>query len=262
MQKKLKTGIIVFLCLFNLAVQAQKEKVKEKDGKVKEKSSVTGAQNIIKINLPALVLKNFSVQYERQVGRKTSVALNVRTIPFGKLPLQNSFNDLVDNSDVQYDQFKLGSFGLVPEFRYYLSRKGALHGFYVGPFFNYSNYKMNLPITYQNGATNKTGIFNGKLNAYTGGIQFGTQFSLGKNVVLDWWILGPNFGSARGTLTFAGQLSTQEQADLRQELEDLKNDAPLNTIKSYTVNANGATVVAQGPWAGLRGLGLSLGIRF
>jgi hypothetical protein len=53
----------------------------------------------------------------------------------------------------------------------------------------------------------------------------------------------------------------QEQSDLKTNLEDLKNNAPLNTIKSYTVNGNGASVTAKGPWGGLRGLGFCLGIR-
>jgi hypothetical protein len=189
------------------------------------------------------------------------VALQLHTIPFGKLPLESTFKSSVDNSDVEFNKFKFGSFGVVPEFRYYLSRKGALHGFYIGPFFSYTNYKMELPISYTSGATNKTGIFTGKLNAATGGLQFGAQFSLGKNVVLDWWILGPNYGSATGTLNFVGTLTNAERDDLQTELNDLKNDAPLNTIKSAVATNNGATIVAKGPWGGLRGLGINLGIR-
>ncbi|MDB5198978.1 MAG: hypothetical protein JWO92_941 [Chitinophagaceae bacterium] len=247
MQKMLKLVFLFPLYFICLAVNAQKEK-----------ETVTEKKNIVKINLPALVFKNISLQYERKVGKRTSVAAGVRFIPLGKLPFQNTFKDLGNNSDVQYDQFKLGSFGIVPEFRYYVGKKGALHGFYIGPFFSYTNYKMNLPIKYNT----KTGIFNGELKAITGGLQFGAQFSLGKNVVLDWWILGPNYGSATGTLAFSATLTAQEQSDLKTELENLKNDAPLNTIKSYTVNSSGASVVAKGPWGGLRGLGFSLGFKF
>ena len=244
--KKMILSILLLTCVSG-AIAQQKDEAEQK--------------NIVKINLFALALKNISIQYERAVGKRTSVAVNVHTIPFGKLPFQNTFKDITDNSDIKYDQFKLGSFGVVPEFRYYVGKKGVLHGFYIGPFFTYNTYKMNLPITYTSGTTTKTGIFDGKLNAVTGGLQLGSQFSLGKNVVLDWWIFGPNYGSANGTLNFAAALTPAEQADLDQAIKDLKNDLPFDAIKSHTVSSTGAVVNVKGPWGGLRGLGFSLGIR-
>lgn len=245
--------LLVLLIFSNQAISQQKIKIKQ-TGTVNDK------KNIVKINLPALLFKNISVQYERQIGKRTSVAANFHAIPFGELPFQSVFKDIGNSSEVQYSQFKLGSFGVVPEFRYYVGRKGALHGFYIGPFINISNYKLNLPISYSNNT--RTGIFDGTLNSVTGGLQLGAQFRLGKNVTLDWWILGPNYGSANGTLNLSTALSPSEQSDLRTQLENFKNDAPLNTIQSYTVSSTGASVVAKGPWGGLRGLGLNLGIRF
>ena len=253
MQKTIKIGAIFYLCFLCFTVNAQKEKNVQKE-------KVTEKKNIVKINLPALAFKNISLQYERKIGKRTSIAVNVHTIPFGQLPFQSTFKNIGNSSDVQYDQFKLGSFGVVPEFRYYVGRKGALHGFYIGPFVSISNYKMNLPINYNNNT--KTGIFDGKLNATTGGLQLGAQFSLGKKVVLDWWILGPNYGSANGTLNFTGTLTQVDQDDLKTQLEKIKNDAPLNAITSYSVSSTGASVVVKGPWGGLRGLGFSLGFRF
>ena len=256
MLKTIKTGTFFYLCFICFAATAQE--VKE----VKDERPAMAKKNVIKINLPALAFKNISVQYERAMGKRTSLALNVRTIPFGKLPFQNTFKDITDNPDVRYDQFQVGSFGIVPEFRYYVGKRGALHGFYIGPFVSYSNYKMDLPVTYTSGTTTKTGVFNGKLNAVTGGLQLGAQFSLGKNMVLDWWILGPNYGSSDGTLSFTSTLTPQEQADLDQAIKDLKEDLPFDAIKSHSVNSTGAVVNVKGPWAGLRGLGFSLGIRF
>lgn len=253
MQHSIKVVVISFLCFISLSLFAQK---------VKEKVSSLEKNNAFKINLSALAFKNISVQYERAVGKRSSVALNLHTIPFGKLPFQNTFKDITNNTDVRYDQFKLGSFGVVPEFRFYVGKRGALHGFYIGPFVSYTTYKMNLPISYTSGTATKTGIFNGNMNAITGGIQFGTQFSLGKNVVLDWWILGPNYGSANGTLTFSAALSNSERDDLQTRLNQLKSDAPLNVIKTATASNTGAVITAKGPWAGLRGLGFNLGFRF
>lgn len=252
MLKRIKVGTIIYLCLMCATVNAQEENHTVEQVEKK---------NVVKLNLSALAFRNISLQFERQIGKRTSIAAQVRTIPYGKLPFQSVFENIEDNGDVQFDQFKFGSFGIVPEFRFYLGKKGALHGFYIGPFLNYSNYKMDLPVNYTSGTTEKTGVFNGKLDAITGGIQFGSQFSLGKNIVLDWWIFGPNYGSADGTLNFIGSLTPQEQDDLRRELEDVKNEAPLEAIQSYNVTANGASVVVKGPWGGLRG-GLLLGFRF
>ncbi len=248
MNKTIKATLI-YLCFISNIAYAQQQDVATPDKK-----------NIVKINLPALLFKNISLEYERALAKRTSLAVNVHFIPFGILPFQNIFKNITDNSDVKYEQFKLGSFGVVPQFRYYVGKKGALHGFYIGPFISYANYKINLPISYSNDT--KTGIFDGKLDAFTGGLQIGAQFKIGKNMSLDWWIFGPNYGSADGELNFSGTLSQVEQDELRRQLEDLKNDAPLKTIRSYSVSSTGASVVAKGPWGGLRGLGFSLGYRF
>lgn len=257
MQKTIKFSAFFYLCFICLSVNAQKEKKEEK-----EKDPATEKKNILKINLPALAFKNISVEYERQIGKKTSVAVNIHTIPFGSLPFQSTFKSLTDNSDVQYDLFKLGSFGIVPQLRFYVGKKGALHGFYIGPFFSYNSYKASIPIKYTSGTSTKNGIFDGKLNTTTGGLQFGSQFSLGKNIVLDWWIFGPNYGSASGTLSLTTALTQSEQDNLKTELEKIKNDVPFNVIKSYTVSSTGASIVAKGPWGGIRSGGFSLGFRF
>ena len=257
MQKSIKFSTVFYLCFISIAATAQMEKNEQK-----EKEQTAEKKNVLKINLPALAFKNISVEYERQIGKKTSVLVNVHTIPFGSLPFQSTFKSLADSSDVQYDLFKLGSFGIVPQFRFYVGKKGALHGFYIGPFFSYNSYKTSIPVKYTSGATTKNGIFDGKLNTTTGGIQFGSQFSLGKNVVLDWWIFGPNYGSASGTLSLATALTQSEQDNLKIELENIKNDVPFNAIKSYTVSSTGASIVAKGPWGGLRAGGFSLGFRF
>jgi hypothetical protein len=216
--------------------------------------------NVVKINLSSLIFKNISLQYERKISKKSSVALNVHMIPFGQVPLKKAVEKIIDDPSVPVDKLKLGNFGITPEYRFYLGKRGALHGFYFGPFISYNNYKADLPVTYDNDT--RTGIFSGTLSAYTFGLQLGAQWKLGKNVVLDWWILGPNYGSAKGDLILASQLSEMEQTSLRDELRQLKEDAPLEVIKSYNVNANGATIVVKGPWAGLRGMGFNIGYKF
>lgn len=240
---------ILFSFVFSSPVFAQKQ------GKETERQK----NNIVKLNLSALVFKNISVQYERKVAKSISVAANVHYIPFGKLPFLSSIQKAIDDPNVPVDQFKLGGFGFTPEIRFYVGRKGALRGFYIAPFANYTKYKTGLPINY----SAKTGIFTGNITSLTGGLLLGAQFKLGKSLYLDWWIIGPNYGSAKGGLNLTTTLSAMEQTELRNEIEALKADAPFDKlIESYTVSSTGAFINAKGPWAGLRGLGINLGIRF
>jgi Protein of unknown function (DUF3575) len=225
-----------------------------------DSTKAPGRNNILKINLSALLVKNISVQYERKISKRSSVALNARLLPFGNVPLKSRLEKIIDDPSVDLNNLKLGNIGITPEYRMYVGKKGALHGFYFGPFISFNNYKTDLPITYDDDT--RTGIFSGKLKAYTFGLQLGAQWKLGKSVYLDWWILGPNYGTGSGDLVLATSLTSTEQDELKQELEDLKNDAPLDIIKSYEVNANGANIVVKGPWAGLRGMGINLGFRF
>lgn len=213
--------------------------------------------NAIKINLSGLVVRNISVQYERKVSHKISLALGFRDLPFGTLPFSKAISNLVDNPNVQFNRMNIGSIAVTPELRFYPGKK-PMKGFYVGPFISFANYKTDLPIEYNT----KTGFFKGSVKTITGGLQVGSQFRLTKNFFLDWWILGPNFGGSSGALTFTGALSANEQIILAAELEQIKKDVPFNFIETYNVDNNGAMINIKGPWAGLRGLGINLVYQF
>jgi Protein of unknown function (DUF3575) len=227
---------------------------------LKDSEGITAKDNIIKLNVSSLAVKNIALQYERRISKKTSAALSLHLRPFGNVPFKSTIKKIIDNPYTNIDELKLGNFGITPEFRFYPGKKGALRGFYIGTFLSYNSYKTDVPITYENGT--KTGIFSGKLRAYTAGIQLGAQWKLNNSLTLDWWILGPNYGGGSGDVVLVSPLSYTEQVTLKYELEQLKNDVPLNVIKSYAVDGNGATIILKGPWAGLRGLGFNLGYRF
>lgn len=214
--------------------------------------------NIIKLNFSALVVRNFSVQYERKVASKIAVAVAFHILPFGKLPFSRTISDWIKVSNVEFNKASIGSFGIIPEVRFYPGKKGALRGFYVGPFLNSSRYKADLPIDY----SSKVGIFNGRLSTITGGLQIGVQSKLSKNIYLDIWIIGPNYGGASGKLVFAGNLTDDEQMALRYNIENVKEDFPIHFIESYYVDSNGGTISVKGPWAGIRSVGINLGMRF
>ena len=219
-------------------------------------------KSIFKINLSALIVKNYSFQYELAIGRKTSVALGYRFMSNSNLPFKESIKNSISDPDTkkQVDNFTTSNSAFTPEIRFYLGKKGVFHGFYLAPFARISQYKANMPnFKYTVGSTEETISLSGKLNTTTGGLLLGAQWSLGKSIYLDWWILGPNGGGSNGFIEGKQALNSTEQDAFRKALQDLS--IPF-THTNATVDANGGRLDMKGSWAGFRSGGLCLGIRF
>jgi hypothetical protein len=232
---------------------------------VKEKKMSIHNYNFLKTNLTSILLKNYSLQYERTLNRKISFAISFRVMPETGIPFKKLILDAVGDDDPDTKQtiedFRLSNTAITPEFRFYLSKKGYGRGFYIAPFYRHATFKTNnIDITYDddNGGEGTLQL-SGKLTSNTGGLLFGVQHVFGK-VALDIWLLGPHIGSGKGTFTGLSSkpLSSNEQDDIRQNLTDI--DIPL-THQTVDVNAGGAKLTLDGPWGGLRS-GISLGIRF
>lgn len=222
--------------------------------------------NFIKTNLTSIILKNYSLQYERVLSRKISVALQYRMMPTTGIPFKSSVLKIVGDEDPDtkkiIEDFKMSNYAITPEVRFYLSKKGYGRGFYIAPFYRYASYTTNdLNVSYTDDDGNDQSIkMSGKLTSNTGGILFGVQKFIGKRVVFDIWLLGPHYGSGSGNFsgTSSSQLSQNEQNDLHDQLDGI--DIPLTT-KTINVDATHASLILDGPWAGVRG-GLSLGVKF
>lgn len=222
--------------------------------------------NIIKVNLPPLLLKSYSLQYERVLSKEISVAVQYRTMPTTGLPFKDNILKLVDDEDPDtkkiIEDFRMSNYAITPEVRIYLSRKGYGRGFYFAPFYRYASFTSNdFNVFYTDNNNVEQSIkMSGKLTSNTFGLAMGAQSALGKRFVLDWSLFGPHYGSGKGTFigTTSQPLTSDEQADLRQQLEDI--DIPL-TDKTVDVNANSASLKLDGPWAGWR-FTIALGFRF
>ncbi|WP_316787882.1 DUF3575 domain-containing protein [Pedobacter frigoris] len=217
-------------------------------------------RNLVKWNVGALLLKNFSFQYERAISKKISVAGGIRFAPKSGAPFKSKLEDLIDDPETweSIKDFKTGNFAFTPEVRFYLGKQ-VFQGFYVAPFVRYSTYSAEVPFGYDTDNGRETIEMSGDVTALTAGLLFGAQWKLSKQIHLDWWILGPNYGTSSGNILGKKSLNDNEQRDLLDALEDL-DDLPLVKTK-YTVDGNGAKVDFDGPWAGVRA-GLSVGFRF
>ncbi len=227
--------------------------------------------NIIKINVPALFFKNFSLQYEKAIDKKHSFALAIRYRPESSIPFQKAISDLFTDTTIRLDLAKLGNIGITPEYRFYLGKKGVLESFYLGPFLSYNYYSGDAPINYwaYNSQTNqftaKVAVFKGHINTFTAGLQVGAQWKLSDKFSLDWWIVGLNYGVNSGDFKYRGTLTVDEQVTLNEvKLRPMKELlSSVVKIDLYEpANANGAAFKTSGQWFGIRAMGVNVGYRF
>ena len=219
-------------------------------------------KTVAKVNLSAFAFKGYGVQVERKVTKRLSVALGYSNIPQSTIAFQEQIEAAVDNPNVQIGQFQLGTSIFTPEVRFYTGKKGALRGFYLAPYGRFGTYNITGPVQFNSATTtggNRNAIFDGKLTTSTGGLMLGSQFSLAKNIVLDWWILGASIGSAKGNLVATTALNPQEQIELKRQLDNI--EIPFTETENE-VNSTGATIRTTGSMAGVRGLGINIGFRF
>lgn len=264
-----QTFTTLFLTGLLLTAAISKAQTRAANGGAANTITATEGNNILKINVPAIALNNYSIQYERAIGQKTSVGLTYRFMPKSGLPLKSTVENIIDDAETwkQIKDLKTSNFAITPEVRFYFGQS-VFRGFYVAPFAKIARYKADLPNFEYDveldpalgmGSTVTEHIpLSGNLHTITGGVMIGAQWKLSKLLYLDWWILGPQYGASNGHLTGTKDLDQYEQRALKEELEDL--DIPMVDTKTE-VNSKGARLDMDGPWAGLRA-GINLGIRF
>lgn len=249
---KIFSSIILLISVQLLSAQEQKQ------------AAALPKKNIFKINLTALPLSNYGLQFERVVSKKISIAIGYRFMPLGGVPLKDNIISL-SNGDADMkktlDQLLLSNSAITPEIRWYPGKKGYGRGFYIAPFARMGSFHgegVKIEFAKSGGGTDKISL-SGDLKNSTVGLLFGAQWSLGKHICLDWQIIGPHYGSGKGSLngvsTFT--LSAQEQTSIRDALNNVS--IPMTTATSV-VTSNSVKLNLDGPWAGVRA-GISLGIK-
>jgi len=230
-----------------------------------------GGNNIIKGNLTSVALKNYQLTYERSLNRFMSLSASYRYMPKSSLPLQSIAEKYIDNSAINFDLFQMGNNAITVEGRFYLGLQ-KMSGFYIAPYVRFADFDLGVPIAYSytpEGSfiaptpITKTADLNGVIKSTSYGAYIGLQKQLLTKLVLDIWFIGGHYGSSNGSLNFVApeneKLPTQAVNALQKTLDDTK----LNPFELKSkVDQNGANADMKGPWAGFRGLGISLGLRF
>lgn len=250
-----KIGI---LCLLFLTLHASSQ-------------SLIGGDNILKTNLSADVINNLNITYEKSINHFISLSVNYKSMPLSKLPLKAIAKKFIDNPAIDFDNFKFGNSTITFEGRFYLGLS-KMSGFYIGPYIRYGNYDLSVPAAYTYTPDKSfpseivkpiTAIatLDGTVRTQSYGAHVGMQFQLLTKLVFDISFIGGHYGTSTGKLEFSppGGFPKPAQIALQQVLDNTKAN-PL-TLKSK-VDDNKAIVDTEGPWWGLRGLGIGIGLRF
>lgn len=228
-------------------------------------------KNNFKINLSSLAFKNYSLYYERSLTRKISFTAGYRTMPstnLGGLPLIQKLNDRFNEGDELVeglDRMKTSGNAYTGEFRFYGGRKPGARGFYLALYGRYATFNHDYDYRFTNSAGSTVSIpINSKASGLGGGLMLGAQWLIAKRVNLDVYLIGAHYGKLSGTSKGPADLSSLSETDKQDLKDDLEGILIIKEkpLLSTTVNNQGITGKIDGPFAGVRGLGFSLGIAF
>src|SRR5690606_36619363 len=224
-----------------------------------EEKNLVERKNMVKLNALALTTGTVSVQYERLVSPKITVGATVNLMPKRGLPFSNTVESFVDDKTTaaQLQAISMSSFSFTPEARIYFGKE-SFKGFYIAPFARFGSYSLELPVDYHYEGKDEHLIVDGKISSFSGRLAFDAQWKLSKSIYLDWMIMGPHYGSAKGSLEGQRVLNPEEQDATNDALKDL--DIPVVDYE-YEVNSSGGKVKLDGPWAGIRAV-IGVGYRF
>jgi hypothetical protein len=252
--------LFIVCVLLVISLQGQSQEIKMKDDSWKK--------NIVKINLLALSAKNISLQYERGLGKKTSVALGLRIMPKSTIPFKNAIlNQMNKDNDTDKDarQFvndsRFSNWAITPEFRYYFGKKPN-NGFYVAPFIRIAGYSLDFAYDYKKeSGSSEIYDLKGKTTVFSGGVLFGAQWHLKYNLVLDWWILGPSYGAYDIKLESTGDFSDLTETDRANIKEFFEAIKPMDHETKVEITSNRIAVTNNLPLPSLR-TGFCIGYNF
>ncbi len=228
-------------------------------------------RTMVKTNLMGYALGSYSISLERILTKNLSVQVG-----FSKRP-EKSVGFGLDKISKEFEDSKLGSQSFSVDLRWYLSRTGYGHGFYLQPYFRHENHSVK---GLEFGSSSSDALVkdahsysvSGSLKSNSVGLSVGAQWLIGKkkNILIDWTILGVHYGwSGKTELigTYKGELKEEAlkaKEDYKKDVENFISDLPfVKGQVNFDESKDGLTIKTQltHPYVFLRG-GLSVGFRF
>lgn len=217
--------------------------------------AISDKRNIVKLNLPNLAFGNITLNYERILSARNSVALNVGFIP-SQQPI-GIINDAF-NTDETVSTPEFSGITATGEYRFYSRKKGAGSGFYFAPYARYANHKLNFNATIQDNFAN----VNTQLSAVGLGGQIGMQWLIKDRIAIDWGILGLAAQWYTSKTLYTSPLGEDLDFDaIRADLEMEIEDSPLTNKLEFTSTENSLQAKMPFLFGGARTY-LSVGYKF
>ncbi len=233
--------LTVFLLSFDLAAQ---ELEREKD--------LVLRRNILKINVPSLLVSTFNLQWERSIGPHTSVALGV--VARLDRPIFN-YIDRDERSPINNLQQR--TFALTPEIKYYIKEE-AFNGVYVGSYLRWRSDK--IVFDYFLNSRDQITNYNWKDRVLHIGALVGYQFDISKDVYIDIWCIG--LGLKNSKIEASG-LSNYDNTGSSRYIDMFSVfDGLFHRSFSYQIKGRESNLVGEVWRADFRGAGICVGVRF
>ncbi|RYD53406.1 MAG: DUF3575 domain-containing protein [Sphingobacteriales bacterium] len=236
-----------------------------------QSASGTDRRNELKINLPSLAVKTFSMQYERGLSGSFSTALGLRFGPETGVPFRNLFtNSLNDTANqtanLAINSLRTSNFAITPEVRYYFSGTSD-HGFYTALFGRYATSGLSSSFQTQDDAF-PNGLrpvqASGRYRSGGIGLLAGVKWRIRDRVSIDWWIAGPMYVSGTVRIdvnTDMTSLDADQRAQIRSDIEKGIEIGGQQLNGTVDFRDNGFAIEAPLSMLQLR-TGLAIGIAF
>lgn len=226
-------------------------------------------KNVVKLNpLSVYYFKSVPLYYERILSNSISASMGFSyRMPLnvgGKLG--SVLSDGLSSSSGSSKITPLRGFAITPEIKFYTGKKNAPRGFYIAPYFRYSNYKLGAEVDFT-AETGKNFNFDMdmKFKNIGGGVQLGVQWLIKDAVAIDWFFAGPRYESKSIEIDVSSSDTGINWNELATEYEDDVNEAisgiPFLGTITATSSSNGFN--AKLPyWMINWRFGLSIGYAF
>lgn len=224
--------------------------------------------NVIKLNIPAILVKTFGVQYEYKLSNRASAAIGIIFRPKSSFSLYKLMADSAASFGIgaetaqMYRTAKMSTFMLTPEFRYYF-KKRAPKGLYLAPFIRFkresNSFNYFFQETSQVPSITKSATCIIRDNTLGAGILFGYHLVSKKKFTIDFWLAGPWYG-------FTGnKVSSQFNTSNLNQFDKAVIESKLETITSYEHfkwTSKGFEANKTNSGLGFRMFGINLGYNF
>jgi hypothetical protein len=228
-------------------------------------------RNSVKMNLVSLVLNNYSFSYERVLSPRLSVVGSYGFMPEKVLGdrelvkrIARRFID-VEQAASDLDIITTSTNTFTGEVRLYGSKHPGARGFYASLYGRYMRLNVKYPDIYRSVENKPYHIpYQGTLHGVGAGLMAGFQWLIREQVTLDWYILGGHYGKMFGDVVAVkdlSEMSPAEKAGLKEDIEHYVSIGDKQYMEA-TVTDEGVKAKAFGPFLGVRGFGINLGIAF